>query len=137
MAVTRSRRRRGSPRRTPSRGQTLMPLRTVNWVVKVSKLCNLRCRYCYEWNDLHRTDRMGLSEWEHLLRSIRRYHERRSAEVGADFNTTIIWHGGEPLLLPLGYMRSVFEMQHQILGGLLDSGAVVNALQSNLYRISD
>ena len=114
-----------------------MPLKAVNWVVKVSKLCNLRCRYCYEWNELHRTERMELSEWEQLLGAIRRYHDRRSAEVGGDFKTTIIWHGGEPLLLPLSYMRSVFEMQHQMLGGLLDSGAVVNALQSNLYRISD
>ncbi|HEX6627327.1 MAG TPA: radical SAM protein [Gemmatimonadaceae bacterium] len=114
-----------------------MPLRMVNWVVKVSKLCNLRCRYCYEWNELHRTNRIELSEWEHLLSAIRKYHERRSAEVGGDFKTTIIWHGGEPLLLPLSYMRSVFEMQHQMLGGLFESGAVVNALQSNLYRISD
>ena len=32
------------------------PLKMVNWVVKVSKLCNLRCRYCYEWNELHRRE---------------------------------------------------------------------------------
>ena len=109
----------------------------VSWVVKVSKLCNLRCRYCYEWNELHQTQRMSLGEWKRLLESIRRYHERRIAEVGEPFTTTIIWHGGEPLLLPLPYLRAVFDLQHQMLGGLLDNGAVVNALQTNLYRISD
>ena len=108
----------------------------VNWVVKVSKLCNLRCRYCYEWNELHRTERMSLSEWEQLLCSVRRYHEQRTAEVGEPFTTTLIWHGGEPLLLPLPYMHSVFELQHRMLGALLATGAVVNALQTNLYRIS-
>ena len=109
----------------------------MNWVVKVSKLCNLRCRYCYEWNELHRTDRMSLTEWARLLDSLRTYHHRRTAEVGEPFTTTIIWHGGEPLLLPLAYLRSVFQLQHQILGELLDTGSIVNALQTNLYRISD
>ncbi len=113
------------------------PLRTTNWVVKVSKLCNLRCRYCYEWDELHRTERMSLVDWEVLLRSIRSYHERRSAELDGSFTTTIIWHGGEPLLLPLPYLRSVFELQRQLLGTLLETGAIVNALQTNLYRISD
>lgn len=113
------------------------PLRTTNWVVKVSKLCNLRCRYCYEWDELHRTERMSLVDWEGLLRSIRSYHERRSAELDGSFTTTIIWHGGEPLLLPLPYLRSVFEIQRQVFGTLLETGAVVNALQTNLYRISD
>jgi uncharacterized protein len=109
----------------------------MNWVVKVSKLCNLRCRYCYEWNELHRTERMSLSEWQRLLNAIRRYHERRTAEIGEPFTTTIIWHGGEPLLLPLSYLRSVFDLQHQLLGPLLDSGAVINGMQTNLYRITD
>ena len=80
---------------------------------------------------------MSLSDWVRLLASIRSYHERRSAELGGMFNTTIIWHGGEPLLLPLAYMRSVFEVQHEMLGAFLDCGAVVNAMQTNLYRISD
>lgn len=138
MVVTRSQRGRVSRRGALSRGdRQRTPLRMVNWVVKVSKLCNLRCRYCYEWNELHRTERISLSEWERLIDSVRRYHERRSAEAGEPFKTTIIWHGGEPLLLPLPYLRSVFEMQHQMLGALLDTGAVVNALQTNLYRISD
>lgn len=137
MVVTRSGRSRVSRRGAPSRDQPRTPLRMVSWVVKASKLCNMRCRYCYEWNELHRTERMSLSEWQRLLESIRRYHELRIAEVGEPFTTTIIWHGGEPLLLPLPYLRSVFELQHQMLGGLLDTGAVVNALQTNLYRISD
>ena len=137
MAVTQSTRNRVSRSGPLPRGRTRLPLRMVNWVVKVSKLCNLRCRYCYEWNELHRTERMSLTEWERLLGAIRSYHERRSAELGGAFQTTIIWHGGEPLLLPLSYMRAVFEMQHQMLGALLDTGAVLNTLQTNLYRISD
>ena len=106
-------------------------------MVKVSKLCNLRCRYCYEWNELHRTERMSLNEWELMLGSIRRYHDKRTADLAGAFKTMIVWHGGEPLLLPLSYMRAVFEVQHRVLGELIESGAVVNTIQSNLYRISD
>ena len=40
---------------------------TINWVVKASKLCNLRCRYCYEWNELAKPDRISLAQWEKLL----------------------------------------------------------------------
>ena len=137
MIGTRPRRHRVSRGGAVSRDAGRTPLRMVNWVVKVSKLCNLRCRYCYEWDELHRRERMSLSQWEHLLTAIRDHHQARRAACGGPFKSTIIWHGGEPLLLPLSYLRSVFQMQHAMLGGLLDTGAVINAMQTNLYRISD
>jgi uncharacterized protein len=112
-------------------------LRVVNWVVKVSKLCNLRCRYCYEWNELDRRERISLDQWDHLLSAIRRYHTLQAERHGEPFRTTIIWHGGEPLVQPMDYLTKVFDRQHAILADLLDSGRVVNALQTNLYRITD
>lgn len=130
-------RRRTAHPRAAAADTAVSPLRMVNWVVKVSKLCNLRCRYCYEWNELHLRDRLSLAQWERLLRSIHAYHERRQNEVGEPFRSIIIWHGGEPLLLPPSYVRSVFDLQREVLGPLHGSGAVINAMQTNLYRISD
>jgi sulfatase maturation enzyme AslB (radical SAM superfamily) len=34
--------------------------RQLEFVVKLSKYCNLRCSYCYEFEDLHKKDRMNL-----------------------------------------------------------------------------
>lgn len=110
----------------------------MNWVVKASKLCNLRCRYCYEWAELANRDRLSLDGWERLLHSLRWYHDQRRSIVGPPFQSRIIWHGGEPLLLPADYIRSVMDLQRRILGAdALARGEYFNALQTNLYAVSD
>ena len=53
----------------------------VHWIVKASKLCNLRCLYCYEWNELGNRARLSLEGWERLLVMIREYHQKRAAEL--------------------------------------------------------
>jgi uncharacterized protein len=109
----------------------------VNWIVKASKLCNLRCRYCYEWNDLDRADRIQLPQWRQLLKAIRDYHLllRETIDGERAVRSNIIWHGGEPLLLPATYFEQVFEAQREV----LDPEGIdyCNVLQSNLYRVPD
>lgn len=110
----------------------------VNWIVKASKLCNLRCRYCYEWEELGDMARLSLEGWQRLLGMIRAYHRKRVAELGSGFQTCIIWHGGEPMLLPYAYFERVIELQHQILGeDALARGDYVNSVQTNLYAVAD
>lgn len=112
--------------------------RAINWVIKASKLCNLRCRYCYEWNELTKRERISLDGWERILLSVRWYHEHRLAELGPPFQSRIIWHGGEPLLLPAEYVRDVMKLQRRIFGeAALARGEYFNALQTNLYSVSD
>jgi uncharacterized protein len=109
-----------------------------NWVVKVSKLCNLRCRYCYEWEDLAKTDRVSLDDWRTLLQNVRTYHEARLRPIGGVHETRIIWHGGEPLLLPTSYMEEVMKLEREILGAHdLSSAGYQNQIQTNLYSLSD
>ena len=109
--------------------------RRVNWVVKVSKLCNLRCRYCYEWNELGNKARISLEQWRLLLEAIRRYEERLGRESPL-YQTSIIWHGGEPLLLPQSYFEAVLDLQNQILGSeRLASNRIRNVLQTNLFAM--
>lgn len=109
----------------------------VNWVVKASKLCNLRCSYCYEWNELHRTDRIGLPQWRRLLEAVRDYHLLLRESFGGErgVRSNVIWHGGEPLLLPPAYFEEVFAAEREILGAAQVD--YCNVLQSNLYRVPD
>jgi uncharacterized protein len=127
------------PRRRSARLRHPPPAaQLVHWVVKASKLCNLRCLYCYEWNELGDHARLSLEGWERLLLMIRGYHQRRVAELRAPFQSCIAWHGGEPLLLPLSYYERVIELQHRILGDeALASGEFFNAVQTNLYTLPD
>lgn len=113
----------------------------LDWVIKASKLCNLRCRYCYEWDELANKERMSLALWEKLLIAVREQLHLASERYRpfGGVRTRLIWHGGEPLLLPLDYVREVIDLQRRILPGewLAKGGSVRNALQTNLYAVSD
>src|SRR5262245_24935146 len=85
-------------------------MRTVEWVIKPSSYCNLRCRYCYEWNGLGDTTRMALEVWANIARSIAEYHRRLEDQAHEPILTRIIWHGGEPFALPSGYFRTLIEI---------------------------
>jgi sulfatase maturation enzyme AslB (radical SAM superfamily) len=40
------------------------PIKRLEFVVKISKYCNLRCRYCYEMNDLDKKDEASFNSEE-------------------------------------------------------------------------
>jgi uncharacterized protein len=93
-------------------------MRSVEWVIKASKFCNLRCAYCYEWNSLDHRERIGLDQWPQLLANIASYHAMLEARLGTTVESRLVWHGGEPLALPFDYLDAVMAMQHRDLSGL-------------------
>jgi len=104
----------------------------INWIIKLSKLCNLRCGYCYEWNELGDPRRMSTELIQNVLQAAEDLHRARFATTAA-VQTTLIMHGGEPLVLPLDYLHSFLDMARAHFHGL----AHEIALQSNLYRVTD
>lgn len=101
------------------------------FVLKLSKLCNLRCVYCYEYEELGDRTRMPLEGLEFLLASVAdEYRER-----GWTYQLHFVLHGGEPLLLPASYLRSFVELQRRHLGG---RGIPYHtSVQTNLYRFDE
>jgi uncharacterized protein len=108
-------------------------MKKLEWVVKASKFCNLRCAYCYEWNSLSDRSRISIDGWERILRAIRSYHLMLEQQLGVDVQSCLIWHGGEPLALPITYLDRAMVLQHEMLQDL-DHRILV---QSNLYRLTD
>jgi uncharacterized protein len=106
-------------------------MQRIEWVVKPSTFCNLRCEYCYEWDGLADRHAMSLDEWRSLFRSVRDYHRLQAAKRG-DVQTNIVLHGGEPLVLPVEYLRQVFELGAE-LGRDIRSKMLV---QTNLFKLS-
>lgn len=98
------------------------------WVVKVSKLCNLRCDYCYEMPELGNPARMSLDEIATLFDHMAGFYAR-------DPLTTVhfIWHGGEPLVQDPSYYRAIFAEQKRRLDGI----RVRNVVQTNLTILDD
>lgn len=110
----------------------------VNWTVKASKFCNLRCKYCYEWDELARREQIAPDQWEHIFAAADRYHRLQQLRFGETGRTRIVWHGGEPLLLAPSYLESVLERQRRVLGAeAIARGEFQNVLQTNLVALSE
>src|SRR6185503_8399340 len=99
-------------------------LRGLELIVKVSKYCNLRCSYCYEYNELANKRRMSLEQ----LRAFFEHVADTASDFGRD-QIRFIWHGGEPLLLPPDYYHSIGQLQREILPPELK---FTNHVQTNL-----
>ena len=106
-------------------------MRTVDIVVFTSKLCNLRCRYCYELPLLTDKTRISLEQMERAFRHFDAFF--RAAKEPALIR--FCWHGGEPLLIEPEYYWKAFELQRQIFAG--SPNRVVNSLQTNLTVLDD
>ncbi len=102
----------------------------VQFVVKLTKLCNLRCKYCYEYPYLGDAAKMELPGIEKMLHNI-----AKGLSDHAVKECEFILHGGEPLLLSAEYFRAIYAKQKVILG---NAGiAFYNVIQSNLTNLKE
>jgi uncharacterized protein len=110
------------------------PDRFVQFVVKTSKLCNLRCRYCYEMEELGNKESMRLEQLRQVYRHIRDYYTTIDGRDGRRTDVRFVWHGGEPLLIDPAFYWSTFSDQEAVLGDVLGR---TNIVQTNLTVLDD
>jgi uncharacterized protein len=103
--------------------------RTAQFVIKISKYCNLRCSYCYEFVSLAQKERMSLGAIETIFRNIALEVLSREYE-----DIEFVWHGGEPFLVPLDYYDAIGELQRKVFGSKV---TVLNSVQTNLTVLTD
>jgi uncharacterized protein len=108
--------------------------REMQFVVKVSKFCNLRCTYCYEFAELGNRETMTREQVRRMYEHLGSYLDRRDAEDGARTEIQLFWHGGEPLLVDPCFYWDTFADQRELLG---PDRPVLNAVQTNLVRLDD
>lgn len=110
----------------------------IEWVIKASTFCNLRCRYCYEWNGLADRTRMPIEVWRRVAQAIFRYHRMQERAFRTDLVTRIIWHGGEPLALPPPYLESLLREQRAAARDCsVPPDRIVTCVQTNLTLLSE
>jgi uncharacterized protein len=103
----------------------------VQFVVKISKLCNLRCRYCYEFEQLGNSARMSLEELERIYQNISGWYRALDPPATLEF----VWHGGEPILIPPDVYWKTLEAQKRIFGET--PLPIRNVIQTNLTLLDD
>jgi uncharacterized protein len=99
------------------------------FIIKVSKYCNLRCDYCYEFPHLAVKARIGLDQIRAAFQNIASSVSELSISR-ADF----IWHGGEPFLVPLEYYEQVDQIQKDVFG---TEFKYKNSVQTNLTVLTN
>lgn len=113
------------------RSATVKPKRKIDrleYVIKLSKFCNLRCTYCYEFEDLHKKERMDLGQIRKMFLNI----SAHAVEYNVRF-LEFVWHGGEPLLFKPSFFREIGRLQASIFGAGI---VVTNTVQTNLTILS-
>jgi uncharacterized protein len=100
-------------------------MKSVDIVCYTSKLCNLRCRYCYELPMLSDRTRMSFEQIERMFTNVDAGYRGHNEPLGINFQ----WHGGEPLLIPPEIYRRIFEIQRSVFAGSIHR--VTNSTQSN------
>ncbi len=101
----------------------------LTFVVKTSKLCNLRCTYCYETNELAQKDFISLENIDNLFAHTIPFCESSRNDA------TFVWHGGEPLLRPPAYWQEVLDIQKKYTDGLHIK--IHNVIQTNLTHLPE
>jgi uncharacterized protein len=99
------------------------------FVIKVSKYCNLRCDYCYEFFDLADKTRMSIETVRKIFENIGAAADQLSLS-----HAEFVWHGGEPFLVPAEFYEQVALIQAEVLG---DKLKVTNTVQSNLTVLTN
>lgn len=106
------------------------------FVVKVSKLCNLRCSYCYEMPELQNPARMAPANIEKMFTNIREFTLRLGKD-SAGHLLEFVWHGGEPFAQPISYWETILDLQRRVFGVAPPTFTLRNVVQSNLTLITE
>jgi uncharacterized protein len=101
----------------------------ITFVLIVSKFCNLRCRYCYEYPDLGDRRRMSSTELGRIFAAVADHFGSESVSI------RFAWQGGEPLIHEPAYFREALSLQEDVFRSRPQR--VVNVLQTNLTVLDD
>lgn len=92
-------------------------------IIQGSPFCNIDCSYCYLPNRLDKT--------KIQIEVIQRLAERLLEDNLWTKNTTIVWHAGEPMAIPMEYYSKWFEVLTKQLGNNVKHNFQTNATLIN------
>ena len=94
-------------------------------IMKATRLCNLRCKYCHSWKD-GANQRMT---FEVLCKIIKESLSDGNANI-IDF----VWHGGETLIMPMKFYTKALWLQNFY---KRENQKIYNSLQTNATLLNE
>ena len=96
----------------------------------VGSTCNLACEYCYylEKKNLYSENNKQVMDERLLERFIEEYLNSQTQP-----QVLFTWHGGEPLMRPIGFYKKALELQREYANGR----QIDNSLQTNGTLLTD
>ncbi|MHC1788198.1 radical SAM protein [Solidesulfovibrio sp.] len=79
-------------------------MNNITFIIKTTLRCNLSCQYCYEGHNSHRTDIQEDTARLLITKIANHFTQKKTT-------TTLIWHGGEPLLRGIDFFNSIINTQ--------------------------
>ena len=98
---------------------------SISIIVKPTNACNLRCKHCYHSGTGYSDDKMSEEVLERLI----------SSTVSNYNNVSYIWHGGEPLTMPVEFYKKALELQDKY--RISKEQCIRNSMQSNGTYITE
>ena len=74
-------------------------MRQINTLVKPTHKCNLRCKYCF-------AEKYGYEDYLLDINKLKKYIELLAKKYKY---INLVWHGGEPLVVPLDYYKEIYK----------------------------
>ncbi len=100
-------------------------------LIKNSKFCNLRCKYCYEFPDLAKKDLLSPDQIAAIFKKTKDHLDRAEGDPSLHI-LEFTWHGGEPLVQSGSYWQELIDHQIKIFGHEFQKTNIINAMQTNL-----
>lgn len=107
----------------------------IGLIVKVSKLCNMRCTYCCEGPELANPARMDVADIETVFGRLAEF--LRCEGDSGRHKLTFYWHGGEPFAQPIAYWEAILAAQDRVFAQFGRRIRILNAVQSNLTLLTE
>jgi len=103
-------------------------------VIKPTYHCNLACSYCYVSGRHSCNESLSKDQLEHVINSVISYVD--SQEISPE-TVTFLWHGGEPLLMPISFYEHAMAIQQYLVSNSSRRIAIKNKMQTNLFSLND
>src|SRR5215471_17641665 len=95
-------------------------------VIQPTPFCNIDCSYCYL---PHRTNKKRMS-----LEMAEQVFSRLFSFPSIGDHVGVVWHAGEPMVLPVSYYEEMFALVQRIAGSKID---VNHSFQTNGTLITE
>lgn len=110
----------------------MTPIPITTFLLKIESLCNLNCTYCYMYNLVDQTwklqpKKMSKEVYSKAATRIKEHIDTHNLE-----RINVIFHGGEPMLVGVGYIRELVQIFKQIIPnveinfGMQTNGTLIN-----------